>query len=858
MKYSFTRLTLFALISAIEDDLRRIIINNLPKDPQKVLINSEFDKIYQRFIKENNIPKNLIKTEELIYYTDFKENIDIINRHKKCFPDYIKKIIGANNKDFEKLVPIRNRVAHTRPLDFEDFPIVNDITENLCKTSKDLWSNLNTTRKKLNNEPSFVLGLDIPTSFMREDKVYNNLPLPEFDETGFIGREKIVEKIKQLCFGPYPVISIVGDGGQGKTALALKVANEIIESEENTFEAIIWSTSKTMQLTNNEIKEIDGAITNSIGIFKKIDSLISPDNNEDPIESVLTYLKSFKILLIIDNLETVLDERIKGFLEELPKDSKVIITSRIGLGAFEYPVKLQPMDSRDSINLLRSLASIRDQQDLVNTNNKTLAKYCNKMNNNPGYIKWFISAVQSGKRPEEVLDKPDIFLEFCMSNVYEFLDSNSKRILRSLLCLNGSKSSAELAYINDIGYIELQKGLHNLLSTNMVQMRSTPKGSTFESKYEVSEFARQYLSKKHPIKNNEYRKIKAQQDKLITKNEKFKFHFDASSYSIYCIDIRSESDKVIAYKLIDALNAQKIGNYQKANDLLDNARNLAPDFFEVRRCEAWIKSTQGLTSAAEEAYLAATELEPNNPRLLFWYAGFVLRYLNDAAEAQELLQKAYKIDHNSHEIAIEFARVSMYLEDFNNTERLLFEFQDLDLPLRSLRIIHDLKIQNNYRLGEYYMENRNITKAISSYEKMMNVYNDVPEYLKDDTMKRSINKSEYSLNKCYSLLEKNQEGEIGLKEKILDLLSQRASILSLDDDQPEESVSYEATGTISKIIRPKYYGFIISENGKSFFFHRESMIDKNLWYKISIGTEVGFNIGTDTKKREFAEDVIVI
>src|SRR5690606_12912493 len=116
----------------------------------------------------------------------------------------------------------------------------------------------------------------------------------------------------------------------------------------------------------------------------------------DPTKEVLNYLAEFKILLILDNLETVLDNRIKSFLGRLPQGSKVLITSRIGVGAYEYPIKLQPLEETEAVQLLRALISARNVTTLADTNTRKLARYCKRMNYNPGFIKWFVSAVQAG------------------------------------------------------------------------------------------------------------------------------------------------------------------------------------------------------------------------------------------------------------------------------------------------------------------------------------------------------------------------------------------------------------------------------------------------------------------------------
>lgn len=859
MKYGFTRLTLFALLSSIEEDLRELIIEFISGNPSSVFDSELLNKLTIRYSNDNQAPMNELKVNDLIIYADFQESLELLNKHKRPLPEYIIDILKKYSPELLKLTPIRNRVAHTRPLNHDDFTIVNDVALTLIdKCSKDLWSNLNNTITRLKCEPSFVLGLEIPSYFLKDEIVFNNLPLPDFDETGFIGRNSTIENIKRLCLGPYPVISIVGDGGQGKTAITVKVAYEILEMEECPFDAIIWSTSKTTQLTNNEIREIDGAISTSIGVFKDIESNLYENDNEDenPIDTVIDYLSNIKILLIIDNLETVLDDRIRNFLERLPSGSKVLFTSRIGLGAFEYPVKLEPMDSKDSINLLRCLANIRGLKGLVKTDNNILKKYCDKMNNNPGYIKWFISAVQAGKRPEQVLDKPDLFLDFCMSNVYEYLDQVSRKILISLLCIHGELSNAELSYLNELDYISLQKGLHQLISTNMVHMRSTPRGSSFETKYDITDFARQYLLNKHPASTTEYKKIKSRYNRIISTTESTEAKKN-HNYSIYSINIRSKSDNIITGYLVDALNSSKIKKFDKANKLIEEARSLAPEFYEVRLVEAWVRALQDHISLAEQAYLAAIELASESARALFFYSNFILKYLHDTKKSREYLERAYKYDRNSLIIPLDLAKINMYLKDFDQTERLLFEIEIDKLPKRSKTIYYDIYIQYCYRIGEDYFEYEEITKAVDSYIRMIELYNEVPSYLKDNTMKRTLRKSKVAINQCYSYIESKDKIELNkLKDKLLSILIEIDDILEIDKHCNCNDTNSN-TGTIARII-DNTYGFIDYGKEEHIFFHRAGIAHSKDWVHLKEGSNVNFSIKKGSKGKLVAHNIAFI
>ena len=92
-----------------------------------------------------------------------------------------------------------------------------------------------------------------------------------------------------------------------------------LETRILEFDAIVWVSAKAKTLTAKEIERIEGAIEDSIGVFSSIISEFEPNPSVDPEDGVIDLLTSFKILLIIDNLETVLDERIETFYSESPK-----------------------------------------------------------------------------------------------------------------------------------------------------------------------------------------------------------------------------------------------------------------------------------------------------------------------------------------------------------------------------------------------------------------------------------------------------------------------------------------------------------------------------------------------------------
>lgn len=262
---------------------------------------------------------------------------------------------------------------HSRPLEYDDFAQVTNLVSELLTLPEYLFPTLRRTHKFIETDPAFVFSQNMEQLRPDTATVSHNLPIPDFDETGFLGRNEEEAALLKLCkASPWPVITIVGEGGVGKTALALKVAYSLLDDNEVGFEAIVWSTSKTTKLTVSDVQKIEGAIQTSVGVFQDVARTLVHDNAT--IEEVLEFLNNFKILLILDNIETVLDETIRSFLAKITSSSKVLITSRIGLGELEYRFPVQGFKLENAVALLRATAQARRVDQLLYRSN--LAPVC--------------------------------------------------------------------------------------------------------------------------------------------------------------------------------------------------------------------------------------------------------------------------------------------------------------------------------------------------------------------------------------------------------------------------------------------------------------------------------------------------
>lgn len=374
MTYSAARLTCFALISSLEEDLRRGIEESLDNERTDQLFTSdELEKISGRRRRDHGAADTQ-SAAALLPYLDFGDSLQIILRMGNGLEPGLKQQLQSVKGRFEQLLPVRNRVAHTRPMEIGDLPNTLDLCRELCTGSQEkFWPSTADTLARLSREPSYVLGLSVNLPSDPDTAPYHNLPVPDFDETGFFGRRRQVDRIKRIIKGAYPVVSILGDGGIGKTAIALKVAYDILDDPRANFDAVVWVTAKAERLTANEVQRINGAIEDSLGLFTEATKALAGVPIRDPFVELLDYLEHFKVLLILDNLETVLDRRLREFLLEIPIGSKVIVTSRIGLG-IENPVNLSPLDDDESERLFYALARAREITVFDQLDRETMAK----------------------------------------------------------------------------------------------------------------------------------------------------------------------------------------------------------------------------------------------------------------------------------------------------------------------------------------------------------------------------------------------------------------------------------------------------------------------------------------------------
>lgn len=238
------------------------------------------------------------------------------------------------------------------------------------------------TKKKFNHNvfktgsSQSLFWTEVPPTINSLNGVRANIP-DEGLTNEFVGR--IIEKriiFEQIIEIPNQNGIIYGPGGIGKTALTLQLTEELY-AEENLekvyYNNIIWVSAKsdfydhifnTIEPKHPQYKSLSNIFTAILSFFE-FDGLDEYDF-EDKKELVLEVLEQNKVLLILDNFESIskvetekiikfFEIEVKKHLRRLPEYFKVIITSRIQIPSGFHQIELKGLGVKETSDLVDSL-----------------------------------------------------------------------------------------------------------------------------------------------------------------------------------------------------------------------------------------------------------------------------------------------------------------------------------------------------------------------------------------------------------------------------------------------------------------------------------------------------------------------
>jgi len=871
---SIARVRCYIYLQGIEQSLFDNLMMNYDINEPTFLDDYEIDRALKRLredLGDQNWSHEDVQHDDLIRYLDLGDLINLLNRHLPSLKNAQHKHIQVATKFISEkgIISIRKRVMHPiRPLEPDDLSTLVDTSHKLPKMAPSLiWDPLRESITRSLKEDE-LLDVYIPMDLLDDVQIIYDLPPAEFDDTGFIGRKKERAALKKILISDHRVITVVGEGGKGKTALALRVCNDILDEGGLVFDRIVWVSMKTRQLTPEGVREIADAI-DSVGklvdvIFKAI--LVGTNASElSSWDRVIEQMKATKTLLVIDNLETIGGE-IRDLLLNIPSGSKVLLTSRVGLGELEQRYVLPDFDLINALQLFRSLVQVYNYESLQRLNDNLVRQYCENLGHNPLLIKWFVQAVGRGADPATLLNNSgfDEALNFCYANVYDRLNPLAKEIVSVLLASRRELSKAQLQDIMEIEHVPFIGACTDLIRSSIVERLIKEDGT---QSFRLSGLVYDYLSNNHPPDNTLVLKVRQKISIWQAEQERSASLSEIYRYGPFTLHMEKLDDRISGQHLYRALKAARAGDFNVAYMALQKAEDLTPSWWEIYRVQAYVLERQGRPIyEIEEAFeksIGYKDIDINR----YHYAVFLIRN-NEFDRAIEQIDQASEHEETLS-ISLEGLKglALMRMGQLDQAiEKLSFvwEGRSSDTPRHVLRSQGTQLASAYRRRGEQQFSRGNkqeafnelvegckiVSATISEYEcdeilidEAVNIFTTVPSYFWED-----------------HVVSQNMEGFASIWDKHKDfqrcatnyrkvvLVFQRNPRLSalfpnISKNIPAslENIKHYV-GTVKLINESESFGFVSCTELNDVHFSKTSFADSSEWYGLKIGDQLEFKV----------------
>jgi LuxR family transcriptional regulator, glucitol operon activator len=609
------------------------------------------------------------------------------------------------------------------------------------------------------------------------------------------------------------------------------------------------------------------------------------------LEDIGEYLTEYRILLAIDNLETLSPDTVRPLLTRVGVGSKVVITSRMRLGEIELPYALTPLDSATSIALARSHAKTLNLQSIFSAKDQVLKQFCQRLYFNPLLIKWFVSSVAGGADPKNLVSHESASFQsavtYCFENLFNRLTELERHLCQILAAARRPLLQVELYYLTqhlEREDFDVEWALRTLHQSSMLRREFTKGGDSTSIEYALSEIAGEYISRKAPPSAQLFDMVQRQLKKLRQTVEAQSVELNSYKYSIFTVHANSREEKIAGVYLSRALQALRGRKYDEARSAVSEAKRLLPGNAEAYRIGGLVESQSGEGYAALVEFDQAVELEPKSSIIRFTYAQTLLR-LEDWEKALAELNSALKVDLEDDTLltakALALTRLGLYREASEIYEATLTR---LDLRSRKWRVSTKDQAAECYRRWaeqDWRMSDRgecakHLTQSIKILEETLS--RDEYDFQLLQRFERVVDASmEFiatlkALDEAHRLVAvlahvqdkwKSQPLRLGHLDGFQKLckqdeqLTQAIDALGLKGSEYQNNLEQEAScdgssevyrGHIETLVRGTWYGFIASDNsGQRWFFHRNAMKKRETWSMAEVGQKVAFRVGHNSE-----------
>ena len=549
--------------------------------------------------------------------------------------------------------------------------------------------------------------------------------------TEFIGREEYLKDLYEKIKNPNNrIIQIDGIGGIGKTSFVHYFVTKLMENDEykNDFDFIIWTSSKRNKYTPKGIKDISEFISNYTDLIQEIlsfieeNDIISDDSLEfDEVDLVKFFLKENKVLLIVDNLETLNDIDLIDFLEHFPMKSKAILTTRETLGDFYMSrINMSGFGREKEFTdfLVSQYVNFNGQGNFIDMYETYLDELYSYTKGMPLACQLITHQLAQGIPIESVLENlqngkayEDI-LTFCFKGSIERLSKIEKTILFifSLSERESLLSIDDLIYISGFNNDEIGlEAIPKLTKISLCYQKKMDVGTIgYSIPYLAKIFSKQFLS----LDNEE--QIISKYEVFVQERAKFNSLDSSVENLFYRSQAKNHNEKVLADEALRCLSVANY-DYYSAIDTIDELIKQNSKFPFLYLIKGKIEENSFYNDSrldrAKKEFLIAIELNGEYLEALIelGYIEYKL-IIGNKDKAKSYLQSSINYFEKAYKIASKDQRVCLGLaQGYSKQARYI-----------SYKYNKDKKIELSEKANQYFEKSFYIGDNLTKQEKHSN------------------------------------------------------------------------------------------------------------------------------------------
>jgi hypothetical protein len=339
----------------------------------------------------------------------------------------------------------------------------------------------------------------------RPEKIYHNLPAPIYNK--FIARHKPFEDLKLGLQQRVAVVLIVSLGGMGKTSIAREIAEQCLFGDENypRFDAAVWVSDKSREGTTSLNLLLDK-------ISKTLDYPgITKFSFEEKKVEIDKLLREKRVLIILDNFETITDTSLVQWLLKLPEPSKAIVTSREYSRAFRnctYVVEMHGMEDAEAKELILSRAKMVGLEKLFSDFSQ-FGPLLQATGGNPKAIEISLGYIKYQHKPldeiiNELYDARGELFDYLFTRSWQLLTTEDQKVLLSMYLFPFGAYPDALSSVSNIKLYSFDLSLTHLIDLSLVDVYR--KDLISKNHYTlhplVRSFVRSKLVTQHEVEND--------------------------------------------------------------------------------------------------------------------------------------------------------------------------------------------------------------------------------------------------------------------------------------------------------------------------------------------------------------------